>query len=284
MGIRDYPQSDFDRMLIKGGKTEIGNLEWALQRPDGVSEEEFWSEHCPPLPPNFEPQKHEPEALRRFIAKRPFRQEIRDNWSDRRWRLHRWAYCRLVEKVDSHIGTVLDALRDGPNAGNTLIVFCSDHGDHDASHKLEHKTYPYEEAARVPLLIRPPGGRARLVDRRRMVSTGLDLLPTFCDYAGVDWPNELRGRSLRPALEGRKQPGWRDHLLVEFEFGYMIRTPGYKYVLCDDGADREQLYDLQNDPHETHNASADAGNEQVVLECRRLLEHLLESRNRQATL
>lgn len=53
-------------------------------------------------------------------------------------------------------------------------------------------------------------------------------------------------------------PGWGDYLVVEFQFGYMIRTPCYKYVLCDDGAYREQLYDLREDPHETRNYGAPA--------------------------
>jgi choline-sulfatase len=283
MGIRDYPASDFDRMLVERGETELANLDWALQRPPGLSDEEFRGTYCPPLPPNFEPQEDEPEALTEFVGRRPFRPKIREEWSEQRWRLHRWAYCRLTEKVDSHIGKVLDALRDGPYAGDTLVVFTSDHGDHDASHMLEHKTYPYEEAARIPLLVRPPGGSEPVVDREHLVSTGLDLLPTFCDCAGASVPGGLGGRSLRPLLMGGDGVPWRDHLLVEFEFGYAVVTDRYKYVLCDDGADREQLYDLREDPYETRNAAADPGNEDALMQQRRLLEQQLESRNAPTT-
>jgi choline-sulfatase len=272
MGIRDYPASDFDRMLVERGKTELANLDWALERPPGVSEEAFWNDYCPPLPPNFQPQENAPEALDEFVAQRPFRERIRETWSEEKWRLHRWAYARLTEKVDAHIGTVLDALRSGPHAGDTLVVFVSDHGDHDASHKLEHKTYPYEETARVPLLIRPPGGgRSPKVNEKHLISTGLDLLPTFCDYAGAKTPAQLGGRSLRPLLEGEASEVWRQHLLVEFEFGHMIRTDRHKYVLCDEGENREQLYDLRDDPYETRNAALDPDKSRDVLEHRRLL-------------
>ncbi len=279
MGIRAYPDSDFDRMLIERGETELAHLDQALERPPGVVDREFWEHLCPPLPPNFEPQQDEPAALTASVDRRPFRARIRREWSEHQWRLHRWAYCRLTEQVDSHVGRVLDALRAGPHADHTLVVFTSDHGDHDAAHRLEHKTYPYEEAARVPLLICPPGGCAPAVDKDSLVSNGLDLLPTFCDYARAAVPAGPSGRSLRPLIEPHGASTWRDHLLLEFEFGYAIQTAHHAYVRCDDGANSEQLYDLREDPYETRNAAVDHGNERILQEHRTLLEQALAARD-----
>ncbi len=123
MGIRAHPDSDLDRMLIERKETELAHLDRALERPSGVGDGEFWGYRCPPLPPNSEPQKDEPAALTAFIDRRPFRARRRTEWSERRWRLQRWAYGRPTGQVDSHVGRVLDALRDGPHAEHTLVVF-----------------------------------------------------------------------------------------------------------------------------------------------------------------
>ncbi|MGD8238885.1 MAG: sulfatase-like hydrolase/transferase, partial [Armatimonadota bacterium] len=175
MGIRDFATTDFDKALLRNGETELATLDRALQRPPAVAEEEFFEELCPPVPPNFEPQEDEPEAIRMLLKERPFRWQERQEWSERRWREHRWAYCRLTESVDAQIGKILDAIRSRDCNGDTVIIFTSDHGDHDAAHRMEHKTVPYEEAASIPLLISQPGTTpAGAVDETHLVSNGLD--------------------------------------------------------------------------------------------------------------
>ncbi|MFW6189643.1 MAG: sulfatase-like hydrolase/transferase [Planctomycetota bacterium] len=273
MGIRAFPVNDFSKLLVEKGETEIARLEEALERPPGVSEEEFWAEYCPPLPPNFEPQENEPEAITELVEGRPFRKMLRQKWSEKDWRLHRWAYCRLTEMVDEQIGRLLDGLRGGPNAENTIVIFSSDHGDHDSSHQMEHKSAPYEEAARIPMLVSAPGGRRGAVEQR-LVSNGLDLLPTLCDYAGVEVPGELQGLSLRPLVEDREPDYWRDEVLIESSVGFALRTDRYKYLLCDEGEHREQLYDLKEDPWETRNFARDADKWEVVSRMRRRLLEL----------
>jgi len=271
MAIRDSQQTEMERGFVhKWCLHECDVLDEALQRPEGVSEEEFFAEHCPPLPPNFEPQIDEPEAIQRLIESRPFRLKARREWSDRRWREHRWAYARLTERVDAQIAQVLDALRESGHEDDTIVIFTSDHGDNDASHRLEHKTVFYREAVRVPLIVAGPGVLARgALDTTHLTSNGLDLLPTLCDYAGVSVPTNLAGRSFRPIVEGRCDD-WREHLCMESEIGRMIVTDGYKYMLHDEGAHREQLLDMSADPHETRNAIGDAGQREVLAAHRKL--------------
>ena len=270
MAIRDSAATPHEQNILARGTVELATLDEALQMPEGLNEEKFYADVCPPLPPNFERQVDEPEAIGVMQAWRPFKANARASWDERRWRLHRWAYARLTEFVDAQIGRVLDAVRDSGQWDNTLILFTSDHGDMDAAHRMEHKTAFYEEAAHIPLIVHWPGVTTSGSVNSDLVSNGLDLLPTLCDVAGVNVPEGLVGQSLRPLAEGNLQPDWRRTLPVESEIGRMIVTERYKYMCYDTGDAREQLIDLVADPGEMRNAINDPGNWQVVEEHRKL--------------
>jgi choline-sulfatase len=218
----------------------------------------FVKENCPPLPANHEVPEAEPECItQRYVNARPFRAYIRQNWTEDQWRLHRWAYCRLTEMVDSEIGIVLDAVREAGMQDNTLIVFTSDHGDMDSAHKMEHKSVLYEEAVRVPFIMSYKGEiREGVVDDTHLVSNGLDLLPTLCNYAGIETPKALQGRSLRTLAERTDTEQWRDLVVSESQNGRMLRTDRFKYCIYDFGGRREQLTDMKNDPGEMTNLAA----------------------------
>jgi choline-sulfatase len=257
----------------KEAPLEFQSLDKALARPAGVDEATFFERCCPPLPTNFEPQTDEPEAIRFMMQQRPFRVRARQEWSDRRWREHCWAYARLTEEVDGQIGRVLDSLRRGPHANDTLVVFTSDHGDMDASHRLEHKSTFYDESARVPLIIRPPGAAhpARL-DRAHVVSNGLDLLPTMFDYAGIRPNPGSAGRSLRPLLENEHGVPWRPCVPIESAVGRVIVTDRFKYARYDFGHSAEQLIDLVADPDEMRNALSDRQHAEALSALRDLFD------------
>jgi arylsulfatase A-like enzyme len=242
--------------------------EW-LDSAKKIPEDEFFETHCPPLPPNFEPQQDEPEALRALIEKRIFRANARRDWDEHKWRMHRWVYARLTERVDGQIQVLLDALKSSPARDNTVIIFTSDHGDHDSSHRLEHKTMPYEEAAGVPLIIAESNSSSGVVDESNLVSNGLDLFPTICDYAGIDVPPHIQGKSLRPLVEGKAWDEPRQVVPIECEIGNAVVSLKRKYLSCFSGEAPEQFYDLEADPHETRNAAADADQEAALEKHRR---------------
>jgi choline-sulfatase len=277
MGIRDFAEADFESALLRKGTDELAALDEALRRPAGVDEATFFARHAPPLPPNFEPPDDEPEAIRWLIEQRAFRRRCRAEWSDQRWREHRWAYARLTERVDRQIGRVLDALEANPAlAERTVVIFTSDHGDLDAAHRLEHKTCFYEEAARVPLIVAQPGRTpAGRVDREHMISNGLDLAPTLGDYAGVDPPADLPGHSFRPLAEGREPGHHRAAAPIENQIGHAVVTPTHKYMLYDFGSSAEQLFDRVRDPHETRNAAHDPDQRAALARHRDLMRQLL---------
>ena len=258
MAIRDFAETDEEKRLLRTGGTELAALDEALRLPAGVSEEEFFKSICPPLPANYEPQKDEPEAIGELQAQRPFKKNARERWPARKWRLHRWAYCRLTEMVDRHIGEILKALSQSGKEAETVVIFSSDHGDMDSAHRMEHKTAFYEEACRVPLIVAQPDAKQPgLVDRSHLVSNGLDLLPTICDYAGAVCPADLAGMSLRPLVEGRLPESWRTFVPVENECGRMIVTDDFKYMLYDKGRNREQLIDIVKYPGEMKTVARD---------------------------
>lgn len=219
-------------------------------------------DQLPPLPENFAVPAGEPAAVAASTdpdAPTP-PGVMRETYSERDWRLYRWVYARLTERVDAEIGELLAGLRRAGLEDNTLIVFTSDHGNLAGHHRLASKKFFYEESARVPLLMKFGGAiPAGQVDTMHLISTGLDLLPTFCDYAGIEPPPGLLGRSLRGLAEGRQVTGWRRFVAVESRTWRMVRSARYKYAVYDRGENSEWLGDLEDDPGELRNRAAEAG-------------------------
>ncbi len=268
--------NDFNRTQGRPpiGNTDSKTCEAVLDRARQTGNTStFVQKNCPPLPDNHDVPESEPECItQNYVNARPFRAYVRKNWTEDQWRLHRWAYCRLTEMVDAEIGTLLDALRDAGLEDNTLVVFTSDHGDMDSAHKMEHKSVLYEEAVRVPFVMSYKGVIPRgKVDDAHLVSNGLDLLPTLCDYAGIEAPEELHGVSLRTLAQGKTPDGWRDFVVSESQNGRALRTDRFKYSIYDSGEDREQFIDLQNDPGEMNNLAGHADYKDVLNKHRKLL-------------
>ena len=217
-------------------------------------------DQLPPLPENHAIQQNEPSAITDRANPKALTPPItmRGKYDEKEWRIHRWIYCRLVEDVDRDIGVILNGLRDAGLEDNTLIVFTSDNGQMDASHRLASKGQFYEESARVPFFMKHkgviPSGRT---DDEHLVSIGLDILPTLCDYARIEPPADRLGRSLRRIAEGKPVNAWRDYVVCENAWGRMLRTDQFKYCVYDRGDDRESLVDMQNDPGEMRNVAGD---------------------------
>ncbi len=201
-----------------------------------------------------------------------------DNWDERHWRSYLYAYDRLVEMVDVQIGRVLRALSDGGLADSTLVALTSDHGEGVAAHRWVTKQMLYEEPVTVPLVLRWPGVvPAERFDRAHLAS-GVDIVPTLCDYAEVGVPEGLAGESLRPVMEEPGQAG-RDFVVAELQpdalrmelNGRMLRTARYKYMAFSAGDRPEMLFDLELDPLETVNLARSASHDAVLAEHRSLL-------------
>jgi len=173
--------------------------------------------------------------------------------------------------MDEDVGRILRAVEASGESDNTIIIFTADHGDGRGRHQHVQKWHPYEESVKVPMIVSCPGRIAENhTDTTHLVS-GLDVISTMCDYAGIKPPPNTRGRSLRPLLE-KKNTQWREFVVSEHRYvGHMIRTPQYKYVHFDNDT-VEQLFDMKADPWETKNLYDDASYANVMKDHSKLLK------------
>jgi arylsulfatase A-like enzyme len=222
----------------------------------------------PELPDNFEFDKNEPEAIRKTrLGNEPFK----GNWGKEQWRYYRWSYYRNIEHVDAEIGRVLCALEDFGHVNDTLIVMTSDHGEGMGHHQMVRKSTLYNEAARVPLLFSWPGYVSENRTDTTHLASGMDIMPTLCDFAGIKPPQNMRGRSLRPIIDGTSARG-SEFVVTEVSTntGRMVRTEGYKYIKYRNDL-VEQLFDMKNDPGEKINLAARARYASTLTEHQKLL-------------
>jgi arylsulfatase A-like enzyme len=180
------------------------------------------------------------------------------------WRQLIARYWGLVSQVDTALGKILDTVRKCGLEKDTIIVFTSDHGDMMGSHQLVHKGFQFEEAIRVPLIIKIPGHLKSGSVISEPVSQ-VDLVPTLLDYMGKPVPRGLDGFSLRPLIEGGK-PHEENVFIEWFPNNMMHRgssdeidhpvitiiTPeGWKYNYSSFG--QHELYNLKEDSLESTN-------------------------------
>src|ERR671913_715003 len=132
------------------------------------------------------------------------------------------------------VGRLVGVLRETGEFSNTYIVFTSDNGLHLGEHRINKKKWTaYEEAIRVPLLVRGPGVPPGV--SRSQVALHNDLAPTFASWASVTPPSFVDGRSLSPLLSSSSPATWRSAFLIEHrsspeEFAYVRAIPEYNAV------------------------------------------------------
>jgi choline-sulfatase len=248
----------------------------------------------PPAPANLAPPENEPDGI--ALMRRAY--QVDDGpfpvgrFTAEDWRKHRWGYYRMVELVDKEIGRVLSALREAGLAENTLVVFTSDHGECAGAHGFNQKAVFNEESARVPLILSWPG-KTTTGTSDKLINTGIDILPTLFEAAGLPQLARLPGRSLLSLALARSTVPWRDHVVVQNHMthsgvvdgfkptlaGRMVRSDRYKYCVYTRGQQRESLVDLHADPGETRNLATDPAYRPVLLQHRELLARFGREQN-----
>jgi arylsulfatase A-like enzyme len=227
---------------------------------------------------------------------------------DRRFREVRAMYYGMIRQIDDHVGRVLDALRAGGLAEDTLVVFTSDHGDYAGEHRLLGKSNAFYDAlTRVPMVLSWPGRLPAGTVQDGLVSL-VDVMPTVLGLLGIEVPAAVQGQAMPGALpddfsgtrpprqvvfseygaggpavtladvvalppEARAGNGWP--LLRQREahgHGKMVRTTRWKYV-HDVTGEADELYDLDADPWELENVAARPAMAGVLGEMR---QHLLD--------
>jgi len=235
-------------------------------------------DELPPVPDNYAIMQNEPVTIEAHLNPNAITPAItmRKEYDDVEWRINRWIYHRLTEQVDALIGQILDGVKEAGHENDTLIIFTSDHGNMDASHQLASKGLPFEESVGVPFIMKLPGAiAAGQTEGEHLVNAGIDILPTLCDYVGVDKPAHFLGRSLRPVAENGDATDAPPYIVSENHWFRMLRGDRFKYC-CFATGDEELLVDLENDPGELVNLATCPEHQATLGEHRQLVADWME--------
>ncbi|MGH9767557.1 MAG: sulfatase-like hydrolase/transferase [Blastocatellia bacterium] len=211
---------------------------------------ESYYRNLPPLPANFLPQLPFDNGMMRGG-----RDENLGAWprTEKMIRDQLAEYYGLITHMDEQIGRILAALEKTGQAGNTIIIFAADNGLALGSHGLLGKQSVFEHSMRTPLILSGPG-----IPRGKSTTAFTylhDLFPTLCDTLGIQPPADLEGESLRPLWEGRKTRVRDSVFLPYIQIQRAVRDQRWKLIAYPK-IGHLQLFDLQNDPHETTNLIA----------------------------
>lgn len=212
---------------------------------------------------NKEERKHWNEAYAQRIAEYKSMQGRVSEEEMTSWKYQQYMkdYCAVVKGVDENVGRLLDYLKSIGELDNTLIIYTSDQGFYLGEHGWFDKRFMYEESFTSPMLMRLPGA-IKAGRTSKAFAMNIDLAPTILDYAGVEIPSDIQGRSLRPVVEneGKAPEGWRTAVYYHYyeypswhsvKRHYGIRTERYKLIHFYNDVDEWELYDLKKDPKET---------------------------------
>ena len=169
-------------------------------------------------------------------------------------------YIRVVDGIDENVGRILAWLDENEELKeNTVVVYSSDQSYFTGEHGYAEKRLMYEEAMKMPFLIRYPKV-IKPGSHPNALIQNIDYGLTFLDLAGIEAPEDMQGKSFKSVLEGRTPENWRksvyyhyyDHGRHKVARHEGVRTNRFKLIhfYTDD---TWEMYDLKNDPYEVNN-------------------------------
>lgn len=189
-------------------------------------------------------------------------------------------YCQTITALDREIGRLLSRLDDLNLARNTIVVYTSDNGIFWGEHNLVDKRFAYEEAIRIPLILRGPGIIPDPGRNAEQMVLNVDLAPTFLDLAGLPIPRHMEGITLAPILKNAGTPG-RAAWLYEYFRDYPYQVPQHMAVRTKthklieyERKQAPELYDLTKDPQEKNNLIGTPEGDQLLPRLRAILREL----------
>ena len=203
----------------------------------------------------------QPQFLREGLNRERF--HWRFDSEEKRARMLR-GYYRMLSAMDRGVGRVLETLAERGLEERTVVAFTGDNGYFLGERGFAGKWTMHERSIRVPFLVCDPRLPARAGTTSEALVSHLDVAPTLLDLAGVEVPAGMQGRSLLPLLRGERE-SVREEVFCEHLWEHpriprteALRTERYKYIRYLDHPDFEELYDLEEDPHEARNLAGHA--------------------------
>ncbi len=181
-------------------------------------------------------------------------------------------YCEALTSLDSSIADLFAYLEESGLADDTLVIYMGDNGFCWGEHGLIDKRTFYEASVRVPMLAYCPN----LIEGGTVIENmvqNIDIGPTIMEACGIEKADQMQGRSFIPLLQGEEVADWRERIYYEYYWEYDfpqtpttfgVRTDKYKYIRYHGIWDTNELYDLENDPHETRNLIAEPEHQEMI--------------------
>ena len=173
-------------------------------------------------------------------------------------------FAAMITRLDAQVGEIMQVLEDCGLADNTVLIFTSDNGPHEEGGAdpayFNHdgkfrglKRSTHEGGIRIPFIVRWPK-RVKAGAESDFPFAFYDLMPTFCQMAGIAAPQTGDGISILPTLTGKGRQRKHDHLYWEFHETDMmgIRQGDWKLVVH---RGKPALYNLREDQHEDNDLS-----------------------------
>ncbi|MEN8667200.1 MAG: sulfatase [Flavobacteriaceae bacterium] len=203
-------------------------------------------------------------------------------------------FMRSGAAIDKNIGKILDYLEESGLAENTVVIYAADQGYFLGEHGFFDKRLIYEESLRMPFVIRYPK-EIKAGTRIKEMILNIDFAPLMADYAGIEKPTYMQGKSFRALLNGKKTLRWRNEIYYRYwlhhpdrpaHFG--IRNERYKLAyFYGKGLNKKgvhptqtkpewEFYDLQEDPKENYNAIANPKYKELIKNMKTALIKLRE--------
>ena len=162
------------------------------------------------------------------------------------------AYFATTTFVDAQIGRILKKLKQTGLDKNTIVVFTSDHGYHLGEHGHWQKQTLFDNSTRVPLIFSGPGIESNVRIENSPVEL-IDIYPTLMDLTGIESPDHVVGKSLKPVFENNNFKT-RNSALTRWRNGYSIKTENFRLTKWgENGELGYELYDHKNDKEELKN-------------------------------
>lgn len=196
------------------------------------------------------------------------------------------SYIETLLALDESVGRVLDYLEESGLAESTLVIYMGDNGFMHGEHGLIDKRNAYEESIRVPMIAWAPGYLEEGTGIDDLIRN-IDVAPTVLDLLDTESTIKMDGVSFLPVLKNQEEQVDREFLYEYYwepafphtPTTFSIRGDRYKYIYYHGIWDRDELYDLQEDPDEKYNLADVPGFIALRNEMRSRLFDVMEKEN-----